>query len=170
MVIYEHLNWFREFDPKRHFPIVNWKETNKPLGGLWGSRVGASKKWERFLEQMDEYLQKKHHVENWERTEVTRFYFKLKEDANVFVVTCYKDYLRLPKSVDEDGKEYVDYLKCLDNGIDAVELCSIGDEFEEYYDEETIDEFDDAFCIQWACDSIVVLNPDAYEIIDAPAA
>ncbi len=64
----------------------------------------------------------------------------------------------------------MDYLKCLDNGIDAVELCSLRDEFEEYYDEETIDLFDDVFCIQWSCDSIVVLNPDAYEIIETPAA
>ncbi len=51
-----------------------------------------------------------------------------------------------------------------------MELCSLRDEFEEYYDEETIDLFDDVFCIQWSCDSIVVLNPDAYEIIETPAA
>lgn len=169
MVLYEHINCFNEYDPKRSYPISNWPEKNKPNGGLWGSRVGSSSGWENYMKQADEELLKIHpYPEGFVPPEFTKFYFKLKDNANLYIVENLEDFKKLPKSIDETGKEYIDYVKCLKQGIDAVELCSIGDEFEEYLksmSDEDLDKFDEEFCSHWQCDSIVVLNPDAYEII-----
>ena len=49
-----------------------------------------------------------------------------------------------------------DFEKCIDQGIDAVELCIYGDEYD----------CDDYFELHnslygWDCDSIVILNPNA---------
>lgn len=157
-VIYEHLNWFTDFDPKVSFPIKIWEGKNKPYGGLWGSRVDATKGWRYYLNEIEK--------DNITET-CTSFRFKLKPNAILRIITSYKDYLELPKMYDPDtGEECVDYVQCFNDGIDAIELRSLGDEYEEYYDEETIEEFDEVFCSHWQCDSIVVINPDAYEIIE----
>ncbi len=167
MVIYEHYNVFKDYDPNRSFPISNWKETNKPFGGLWGSRVGASRNWKKYIDWSEKHYLSINKVEGFVPPELKKFHFKLKENAKVLMVTSHADFLKLPTSVDEEtGREYVDYLKIRESGVDAVELCSLGEEFEEYYDEETIDQFDDEFCQYWSCDSIVVINKDAYEILD----
>lgn len=174
-VVYEHYNCFNLFDPARAFPVKNWECNNKPLGGLWGSRVGATENWKKVMKKMDEHLIEMARREFEEGTynpnspeicdERDRMLFVLKDGANCFVTHSYADYLKLPKGHDENGKEYVDYIQCLADGIDAVELCSLGDEWDEYYDEDTVEQFDEIFCSHWSCDSIVVLNPDAYEVI-----
>ena len=64
-----------------------------------------------------------------------------------------------------NGKEVIDYMKCLTEGIDAIELCSIGDEYDELSTQEDFDKLDEVFGVYWSCDSIVVLNKDAYELV-----
>lgn len=178
-VIYEHYNSFCDYDENRSYPIKNWPEKNKPLGGLWGSRVGASYGWAYISNEAareaknlsDE--QKKEIMEYTGRpieetrkptSECTRFEFVLKPWANNYIVTTIEDYQKLPKMI-VDGKEVVDYEKCLADGIDAVELCAIGDEYDDLSTQEEFNKLDEVFAVHWDCDSIVVLNKDAYEII-----
>ena len=52
--------------------------------------------------------------------------------------------------------EEIDFVECLRRGIDAVELCWYG---EEYQDQRADDLY--LALYGWDCDSIVVLNPDA---------
>lgn len=172
-ILYEHYNYFCDFDPKVSFPCKNWKEKNKVLGGLWGSRVGSTSNWKNYAKKEEEYIRKvqesfgedeKKNLKNISIENVEKFYFSLKPEANLYVIHNYSDYIKLPKI---DGCNAVDYEKCLRDGIDAIELCSFGEEYDRYYDEQTIDLFDDEFCSHWCCDSIVVLNPNAYEVINA---
>ena len=46
---------------------------------------------------------------------------------------------------------------------DAIELCSIGDEYDEMSTQEDFDKLDEVFGVYWCCDSIVVLNKDTAE-------
>lgn len=50
----------------------------------------------------------------------------------------------------------IDFEKCLRIGIDAIELCWYGEEFEKVASDDLYFEL-----YGWDCDSIVVLNPDA---------
>lgn len=50
----------------------------------------------------------------------------------------------------------IDFEKCLRIGIDAIELCWYGEEFEKVASGDLYFEL-----YGWDCDSIVVLNPDA---------
>ena len=68
----------------------------------------------------------------------SKFEFVLKPWANNYIVTTFEDYQRLPKMV-VDGKEVVDYEQCLRDGIDAVEMCAIGDEYDELSTQEDFD-------------------------------
>lgn len=59
------------------------------------------------------------------------------------------------------GHYWIDFEKCLELGIDAVEICYYGDECEdsEYWPLHYV-------LYGWDCDSIVVLNPDAIEQLE----
>lgn len=178
-VVYEHINYFKDYDENRVFPIKNWQDKNKPLGGLWGCRVGATCGWAYVVNRA---IEKAKDLTEEEKAEIvsytgkpieetrkpvescTKFEFILKPWANNYIVTTFEDYQKLPKMV-VDGKELVDYEQCLKDGIDAVELCAIGDEYEDLSTQEDFDKLDEVFGIDWDCDSIVVLNKEAYEII-----
>lgn len=176
-VVYEHFNYYRDFDPNRSFPFKNWPESNKVQGGLWGCRIGASYGWPKLSKMLEEGLnetidelyeagkiEEKIPIHRTPAEECERFEFVLKPWANNYVIHTIEDYQKLPKLTAE-GKEAIDYEQCLKDGIDAVELCAIGDEYDEYNTQEEFDVLDDAIGISWGCDSIVVLNKDAYEII-----
>ena len=94
----------------------------------------------------------------------TKFEFVLKSWAKNYIISTFEDYENLPKMKFE-GKEVVDYEKCFKDGIDAIELCAIGDEYDDLSTQEDFDKLDEVFGVYWDCDSIVVLNPDAYEIV-----
>ena len=50
----------------------------------------------------------------------------------------------------------IDFERCLRLGIDAIELCWYGEEFENVASGDLYGEL-----YGWDCDSIVILNPDA---------
>ena len=179
-VIYEHYNYFHDYDENRSYPFINWSERNKLLGGLWGCRVGASCGWVYITNEAIEKMktlsaEEKAEIESrlGERMELiwkplddcTKFNFILKPWANNYIVTTFEDYKKLPK-MEFEGTEVVDYVQCLRDGIDAIELCAIGDEYEDLSTQEDFDKLDEVFGVHWDCDSIVVLNKDAYEILD----
>ena len=132
--------------------------SNKPAGGLWGSRVAATSGWKEFC------------TNNQFRTESLNKYFDfiLKDSANVYTISTEKDLLRLPmrelpeiisSTVPEIAsfiwKYLPDYDKCIEQGIDAIELCWFGVEFSDVAKDPI-----PRLLPLWDCDSIVVLNQD----------
>ena len=142
-----------EFDPEKGFPIENNKGWIKPKGGLWASRINATRGWKDWCE-----------VEDFrECTEKLSFKFTIKNGSNIVTIKSLEDLEKLPVqegsrwSKDTPWRSYIiDFEKCIDQGIDAVELCIYGDEYD----------CDDYFELHnslygWDCDSIVILNPNA---------
>lgn len=76
----------------------------------------------------------------------------------VAVIHNLNDLRQLPmvRDVPPGMWEEIDFVECLRRGIDAVELCWYG---EEYQDQRADDLY--LALYGWDCDSIVVLNPDA---------
>ena len=96
-------------------------------------------------------------------TEKLSFKFTIKNGSNIVTIKSLEDIKKLPVqegsrwSKDTPWRSYIiDFEKCIDQGIDAVELCIYGDEYD----------CDDYFELHnslygWDCDSIVILNPNA---------
>lgn len=146
------------FDPSKGFPIKNEPHWVKPGGGLWASRINASRGWKDWCES-----------EDYNHTDFTKsFQFTVKEGANIAVIKTVEDLMKLPMQDGCDYNEYkvvghywIDFEKCLELGIDAVEICYYGDEYEdsEYWPLHYI-------LYGWDCDSIVILNPDVVEPLE----
>ena len=137
------------FHPEYFVKITNDPVRSKPYGGLWASHVNASRGWEEFCsrEQYDVASLRKH------------FDFTLRPDANVYIVRTMKDLTVLPMRENPNPAVYGMYLpdfeKCIELGIDAVELAWYGDEFRQT-DSGPVG----GTLRSWDCDSIVILNPD----------
>lgn len=140
-------------DFMKGFPIRNIPFHVKPQGGLWASREDSSFGWKQWCEREDFR----------ECDPKNSFRFTLKDDAHVAIVSNYEDLKALPESVlsfgrlltsPPTGMNYcIDFEKCLSLGIDAIELCWYGREFDEKAK-------DDLYFLLygWDCDSIVILN------------
>lgn len=130
------------FNPSHGFPVV------KPHGGLWASRKRASYGWAKWCE------------ENSFRDCAAEpsFQFIMRNPEKVAVIHNLNDLRQLPmvRDVPPGMWEEIDFVECLRRGIDAVELCWYG---EEYQDQRADDLY--LALYGWDCDSIVVLNPDA---------
>lgn len=161
----------KEFNPAINFPIKNrpyrW---NKPYGGLWASRINSSFGWK-------DWVRRENFIKDCEIN--NSFMFVLSEVSNVKQISTLDQLFELPK-INEDelcsgGLEnifcdipeqsqfghYIDFEKCLNSGIDAIELCWYGNEY------KYIRHGDLHFALfGWDCDSIVILNPDILQIID----
>lgn len=99
------------------------------------------------------------------------FEFTMKDPSKVAVIRNKTDFLKLPtvasdyllKRAEDLGTNvprFIDFEECLRRGIDAVELCWFGDE----YDGRDSD-YMNYIMLGWDCDSIVVLNPEAVILI-----
>lgn len=139
----------------------NMPPTTKPIGGLWASRTSASCGWE--------WLNSTEHIRP-ECKKENSFEFTLAHDANVIRVSNAFDAQKLPRRQDDPFpgySKYIDFEACMRMGVDAIELCFYGREFEEDSILEDFADDDDATCPKinnlfwgWDCDSIVILNPD----------
>lgn len=139
------------FDPNRGFPIKNEPHWCKPNGGLWASRKNASFGWKEWCER-----------EEFRECDVRcSFEFTMRDESKIATISTLSQLAKLPSTKKQDRTSplstyLIDFEKCLQNGIDAIELCWYGDEFSDvvsgglYY-----------ALYGWDCDSIVVLNPDA---------
>lgn len=136
-----------QFDPTKRFPIRNERHWSKPHGGLWASRKNATFGWKNWC------------IENeFKKCDVANsFEFTMKDEDRVVVINTLAQLRRLPKV--ESGITIwscIDFEKCLRLGIDAIELCWYGDEYQAVANGDLHFEL-----YRWDCDSIVVLNPNA---------
>ncbi len=137
----------KQFDPLLNFPIKNEYCWVKPKGGLWASRKNASFGWkdwcarEEFRDCKDE----------------CSFEFVLRDESRIATISTLPQLRRLP-SIENSriaSSYLIDFEKCVRLGIDAIELCWYGQEFENVASGDLYFEL-----YGWDCDSIVVLNPD----------
>ena len=157
--VYIHYGHNR-FDPNKFEPIKNERLWVKPKGGLWASKIDASFGWKEWCE-----------AEIFRDCNINNaFKFTLSDYASIAILSTISDIRRLPMvdtSPDPTGsmlgfleQAYIDFEKCLANGIDAIELCWYGDE----YSSQARDNLH--FTLYgWDCDSIIILNPDIVQPI-----
>lgn len=143
-----------DFDSEKGFPIKNRQPPwCKPLGGFWASRLDATFGWKEWCEREDFRVCDSNES----------FQFVLKEGARVEVIHDLAKLRSLPILTISEGLSQtynIDFEKCRNTGIDAIELCWYGDEWKEVAKDDLY------FALYgWDCDSIVILNPDIVEVI-----
>lgn len=86
------------------------------------------------------------------------FKFVMRDENKIAVISTLAQLRRLPHIENPiiRSSYLIDFEKCLRIGIDAIELCWYGEEFEKVASGDLYFEL-----YGWDCDSIVVLNPDA---------
>jgi hypothetical protein len=129
------------FDPDRFQPIQNEPLMAKPKGGLWASRIGASRGWKEWC--ADSGFR--------DCTDDNAFQFRLQETANVLYINFLADLHDLPRAepVLADVKMpwvCLDFEKMLADGIDAIQVELGGNLYFALYG--------------WDCDSTLVMNKD----------
>lgn len=144
-----------KFNPSINFPIRNRELSVKPKGGLWASRIDASFGWKNWCREEDFYLPGGCDIEN-------SFRFRIKDGKIVHQISTIEQLEALPiietKYWPKDY--YIDFEACLKRGISAIELCWYGDEWGD------ISSGNLHYALYgWDCDSIVILDPDAVEVI-----
>lgn len=148
--VYIHYGATR-FDPEKGFPIKNEINWTKPVGGLWASRKDASFGWKDWCEREDFE----------ECVDSNSFLFTIKDESKIATISDLSQLHRLPIIKDQLSPFApfgfnIDFEKCVQTGIDAIELCWYGDEFKNISSGNLY-----SALYGWDCDSIVVLNPDA---------
>lgn len=137
------------FDPTKDFPIKNVRWWPKPDGGLWASRKNATFGWKDWCRQ-NEFR---------ECDPANSFEFTMKDESRIMVINTIAQLRRLPEVKDDhrfNTSYCIDFEKCLRSGIDAIELCWYGDEYQSLINGDLHFEL-----YGWDCDSMVVLNPNA---------
>lgn len=136
------------FDPMRFVPITNDPVRSKPYGGLWASRVDSDYGWWDFCQNQRYELGSLR----------THFDFMIQEGARVHTIRTMDDIKMLPMRDNPMpaiyGPYLPDFVECLRQGIDAVELL--------WYDSRFHTEESGPVgraLRTWDCDSIVILNP-----------
>lgn len=135
----------KKFDRDKFDEVTNIHH-NKPIGGLWASRLNSETGWKLWCESEGYHLDK-YRNDNC-------FKFKLKEDAKILNITKKEQLEKLPK------QRLPIELRFLKNIIDFEELAKqydaievlISEDYELYWD-----------LYGWDCDSILVMNKDVIE-------
>ena len=154
-VIYIHYG-NSKFNKNKFVSVKNTIDFSKPeQGGLWASRINASwgfKKW--YYEEVSRFKLKDYFN--------TFFKFKLNENSNVAYLHIHEDLFKLPKNEKAiiRSSYVIDFEKCLQKGIDAIELCWYGSEYEDNDKDYSINTSLYNLLYGWDCDSILILNPD----------
>lgn len=134
------------FHKKVNFPIKNRSFGIKPMGGLWASRESSSFGWKEWC-----------HDNNWECDMSLYFKFVLQDESRKYIISCLDDIIRLPLCDNLQCRWYcIDFEKCLEMGIDAIELCWYGEEYRDTAKDNLY-----MALYGWDCDSMIVLNPDS---------
>ena len=138
-VVYVHYG-SRKFDRSKWTPISNRMWMTKPLGGLWGSRVGDKHGWANWCRENDFRLDSLKHG---------KFKFSIAPGANVLELKSREDFVGKPWFQVYTScftANFINFVEMAAAGVDAVEVTNIDDLYFDLYG--------------WDCNSIVVLNPE----------
>lgn len=129
----------------------------KPIGGLWACLKNDERAytWKDWNES-----------ENFaDCCEDNSFSFTLKDDAHIHYVYRVDDLIKLPlgmncQSVNDSYNQYwIDFEKCIDIGIDAIEIRNFGSGWPATKDRTWL-----RWALYgWDCDCILILNPACIE-------
>ena len=150
-----------KFDKAKFGKIKNQKYPwVKPdhSSGLWASRVDAKYPWKEWCKDASFNIDEL----------TTSFKFTISPSANIYTIAKPDDVIGLPDHVDEEyGNSYhgikrIDFEKCVELGIDAIEIVDIhGKNPNHQFGDFTV--YDMMY--GWDCDSILILNPDIIETV-----
>jgi hypothetical protein len=145
MVKYIHYG-AKAFDKNKFEKVSNY--FIKPRGGFWASRVNSKYGWKEWNAE----------TEFTTCLKENSFTFSLKAGAKVVELFTAEDLAKLPCLTENQLKfpicnEFyiIDYERCIEMGIDAIELRDI--EKGLYYP-----------LYGWDCECILILNPDIVEV------
>lgn len=136
----------KEFDINKFIVPKNRQLLNKPIGGLWASKVDAKFGWKNWCKENDFR----------ECNEENSFAFKISDNANILYINCVADIDKLPDQKTDLSLTYhksVDFEKLIENRIDAIEF-NISNDWGLYM-----------ALYGWDCDSTLILNPDVIEVV-----
>ena len=134
------------FDKDKFVKPKNRQLHNKPLGGLWASKINATFGWKDWCKEED----------FCECSEDNSFLFKISENANILYINCVEDVKKLPDQKTDLSLtclKTVDFEQLIANRIDAIEF-NLSNDWGLYM-----------ALYGWDCDSTVILNPDVIKII-----
>ena len=142
-----------KFDSNKFVPIHNYAGWNKPIGGLWASRVDAPLGWKEWCER-----------ENFRVCdEINSFKFTLSPTANIITIDSMEALENLPsyytlktEKIGNNTSFYLNFEIMVKDGVDAVEL-----------------KLSQCYALYWAmygwdCDSIIVMNKEIIIPIENP--
>lgn len=134
-----------KFNKEKFEAIKNRPELVKPTGGLWGSRIDSTRSWKRWCEENEFELQRL----------TQSFKFRLKPEAKVLIIDSQSKLKGLPEVKNILGRSAWKLLNFeeLAKEYDAIEVL-LSSDGKLYWD-----------LYGWDCDSIIVMNPEAIEII-----
>ena len=156
--IYRHYG-SDKFEKDKFKLIMNREYSNKPFGGLWSSPLNdVDVSWKEWCE-----------IENLNTSRLEKYFdFTLKDNAKVLTIKNGKDLEKLPRRKILNKK----YLKTNFNwnfDIDFEKLAKKYDAIMVYLNrDEKLEDFTDGLYYKmygWDCNTLLVLNPNAIEII-----
>ena len=129
-----------KYDPNKFKKIINSKFV-KPTGGLWTSPINSSYGWKEWCES-----------ENYGDLSSN---FLINFKGNCLQIDSLEDLKNLTLTVDNDydifSNRFIDFEKCLNDGIDAIWLTETGQN-------ETRWSIPNLY--GWDCECILILNAD----------
>ena len=138
------------FDPNR-FKIKNRNPAAwvKPIGGFWASKIDDRYGWKQWCDDNEFW--------NGPVEKIPRFIFSINDSANVVTINTLEDLLTLPECEHLDGlsmdQYYIDFEKCLEQGIDAIDVPDIHADRDLIY----------WALYGWDCNCILILNPNVIQ-------
>jgi len=131
------------FDPEMWHDVKNGGSITKPTGGLWASPIDAEFGWREWNAESHFMTCKNENS----------FVFTLNEKAKVKRLYMLADVDLLPQRNLGYATNMVsiDFEKCVEEGIDAIELCTLDNGL--YW-----------ALYGWDCESILILNKDVIEV------
>lgn len=136
----------KEFDISKFIAPKSRQWNNKPMGGLWASKIGVKFGWKDWCKENDFR----------ECNEENSFTFKISDNANILYINCVADVDKLPDQQTDFSLTHlktVDFEKLIEDGVDAIEF-NISNDWGLYM-----------ALYGWDCDSTLILNPDVIEVL-----
>jgi hypothetical protein len=136
----------KEFDINKFITPKSRQWYNKPLGGLWASKVNAKFGWKNWCKRVNCSL----------CDTKQSFKFKISDNAKILYINCVEDVKKLPDQQTDLSLtclKTVDFERLIEDGVDAIEF-NISNDWGLY---EAL--------YGWDCDSTLILNPDVIEVL-----